>query len=208
MSIVQSEHVLVVPTQLFRDLGHFQGFCPDVERYRQTLLDPLHTSYRARGDMEHDPNFKQLIPYVIFRFTDANGVHLFQYRRGKGQGESRLHQLRSVGVGGHISSLDAGDRQAYDEGMRRELEEELIIETTFRPKCVGLINDDRNAVGQVHLGIVHLCDVSAPEIRARESDLLDAGFLPLDQIMRELEQFETWSQICLTALFSAKTDWD
>ncbi len=58
--------------------------------------------------MEDDPSFKQLIPYVLFRWTDADGtVHLFEYLRGSGQGERRLHAKRSVGVGGHISSLDA-----------------------------------------------------------------------------------------------------
>jgi hypothetical protein len=30
---VQTEHVLVVPTELFHRLGHFQGFSPDVDRY-------------------------------------------------------------------------------------------------------------------------------------------------------------------------------
>ena len=30
---VQTEHVLVVPTERFCELGYFQGFCPDVDRY-------------------------------------------------------------------------------------------------------------------------------------------------------------------------------
>ena len=61
--------------------------------------------------MEEDPSFKQLIPYVLFRWTDADGtVHLFEYLRGSGQGERRLHAKRSVGVGGHISTIDADGR--------------------------------------------------------------------------------------------------
>lgn len=136
MSLVQTEQVLVVPTELFRELGHFQGFSEDAERYLEELLSPEHTSYRPRGEMEQDPTFKQLIPYVIFRHTDDLGrVSLFQYTRGSGQGEARLHAKRSIGVGGHISSCD-GDVEGlnpYEEGMRRELEEEVDIQAECRP---------------------------------------------------------------------------
>ena len=33
---------------------------------------------------------------------------ILRYRRGKGGGETRLHGLYSVGVGGHISEEDNG----------------------------------------------------------------------------------------------------
>lgn len=183
MSMVATERVLVVPRELFHELGHFQGFSPDVERYLPTLLDPAHTSYRPRGEMEEDPSFKQLIPYVIFCYRSPGGVELFQYERGKGQGENRLHNKLSIGVGGHISSEDAvAEGPAYAEGMRRELEEEIIVDTGSSQRCVGLINDDDSPVGQVHLGVVHLVEVERPAVRGRERDLLDAGFRPLPAI--------------------------
>ena len=69
---------------------------------------------------------------AIFRHVDAEGrSHVFQYTRGSGQGEGRLHSKRSIGVGGHISSIDAEagrTAQPYEEGMRRELDEEVRIE--------------------------------------------------------------------------------
>src|SRR5438067_13089831 len=137
MSLVATEHVLVVPTPIFHGLGHFHGFCGDTERYLRGLLDPAHTSYQPRASMEQDPSFKQLIPYVIFRYRDAAGqTMLFQYTRGKGQGESRLHAKRSIGVGGHISADDAAQVSAYEEGMRRELEEEVVIDTQYRGRRV------------------------------------------------------------------------
>jgi predicted NUDIX family phosphoesterase len=203
MSLVATEHVLVVPTEVFHRLGHFQGFSGEVERYLCGLLDPLHTSYRPRSAMEQDPSFKQLIPYVIFRFRDSAGkTRLFQYTRGKGQGEARLHAKRSIGIGGHISAEDAAQTSAYEEGMRRELEEEVVIETAYRGQMVGLINDDETEVGRVHLGVVHLLDVDQPEVQPRESDIADAGFRPVEELLTGLAQFETWSQICLKALFS------
>jgi predicted NUDIX family phosphoesterase len=206
VSLVAEEKILVVPTALFRDLGYFQGFTANVDRYLPRLLEGDHIEYRPRGAMEEDPNFKQLIPYVLFRWTDDEGkVHLFEYQRGSGQGERRLHAKRSVGVGGHISSIDstAGHiDHVYREGMRRELEEEVAIDTKYTEEIVGLINDDITPVGRVHLGIVHLCDVERPQILPREADILDGRFRPAGDILPRLDQFESWSEIVVRALFS------
>ncbi len=201
---MQSERVLVVPTGLFHRLGRFQGFCHEATRYLDELLKPDNTRFLPRSEVEEDPSQKQLIPYVIFRHTDAAGaVRLFQYTRGTGQGEGRLHRKRSVGVGGHISADDVGMHSAdpYAEGLRRELEEEVVIDTPYRQRCVGLINDDRTPVGRVHLGVVHLFDVQRPAVRPREADLLESGFELVDRLLADLTGFETWSQICLQALF-------
>ncbi|MDZ7617419.1 MAG: phosphoesterase [Patescibacteria group bacterium] len=203
MSNAASEHVLVVPTELFHQLGHFQGFCREEEGYLAALLRPENVSYRPRGEVEVDPSFKQLIPYVIFRHTDGTGqVAIFEYTRGAGQGEGRLHRKRSVGIGGHIAAGDTvGGGSPYEEGMRRELEEEVDIRTPYTARCVGLINDDLTEVGKVHLGVVHLFDVEQPDVHPREPDILEAGFRPLEHLLSDLSGFETWSKICLEALF-------
>lgn len=201
-STTTTEHVLVVPTALFHSIGHFQGFETNFKPYVSALLDPLNTSYRPRDEMETDPSFKQLIPYCIFRHTSSDGqVSLFQYTRGKKQGEKRLHAKRSVGIGGHVSSLDQGEDSPYDVGMQRELDEEVVIETSYESQCVGLINDDENEVGKVHLGIVHLIDVAEPNVTSRETEIEEAGFLLVNEVLDQLDHYETWSQICLKALF-------
>ena len=200
-----NEHVLVVPTAAFHELGHFQGFSGDTDRYLTRLLQPQLVSYRPRAAMEEDPSFKQLIPYVVFRYrTPGGGVQLFQYTRGGGQGERRLHSKRSIGVGGHISSDDALTPAAdpYREGLLRELQEEVEIATEFTENRVGLINDDETEVGRVHLGVVHVFDVREPRVGPREDDILDAGFRPVEELLVQVEGFETWSQICLKALFA------
>jgi predicted NUDIX family phosphoesterase len=202
---MEEEHVLVVPTRLFRDLGYFQGFREGAEPYLAALTNPASVSYRPRKAMEQDPSFKQLIPYVLFRHIDSSGSEsLFQYTRGSGQGEQRLHAKRSVGVGGHISSTDrdhiSGD--PYREGLRRELDEEVVIGSPYHERSIGLINDDETEVGKVHLGVVHLFDVERPAVQPRESEIIEAGFRPVSELLADLSRFETWSQICLKALFA------
>ena len=205
------ESVLVVPTALFHSLGYFQGFTSDVSRYLPALLAPDTLSFRPRGEVETDPGFKQLIPYMIFSHTDANGeVSLFQYVRGRGMGESRLHSKRSIGVGGHISSDDLSGEQTQDlyrVGMLRELYEEVELRSPYSEcrvgliNCVGLINDDETEVGKVHLGVVHHFQLEHPDMVSREPDLIESGFVPVRELPADLSGFETWSSICLTALF-------
>ena len=195
------EHVLVVPTLLFHEIGHFQGFCDRPEPYLNILLDPSYTSFRPRPQMEQDPSFKQLIPYCLFRVGDQ----LFHYKRGKLQGEGRLHSKRSIGIGGHISSEDQHAASVYREAMRREIQEEVFLDSPFTETCIGLINDDLTEVGRVHLGIVHLFELEAPKVLPREESILESGFAQLSQLVSERDQFETWSQICLDHLSGMTT---
>ncbi len=196
-----TEQVLVVPTALFHDLGNFQGFRAEgVDRYLKTLLDPACISYRPRVEVEEDPGFKQLIPYCVLRC----GEQIFHYQRGKVGGDGRLRSKRSVGIGGHISKED-NDNAAdpYREGLRRELQEEVSIDTAWTERCVGLINDDETDVGRVHLAVVHIFDLEAPQVRALEESIREVGFAHPSELAREKDQFETWSQICLDYLIHA-----
>lgn len=195
------ERVLVIPTEVFRGLGYFQGFSREVERYLPVLLGHDDACFKPRAAMEQDPSYKQLIPYALLRCVTDQGPQFFRYTRGTGQGEQRLHLKQSLGVGGHINDIDAADGQSpYELGMRRELDEEVAIAADYTSRIVGLINDDASEVGQVHLGVVHLLDLATADVQPREVDLADAGFVPLRTIYAERERLEAWSQICLDAL--------
>jgi predicted NUDIX family phosphoesterase len=197
------ERVLVIPSDELDQLGRFQGFSPDAERYITALLVPQLMEYRPRSQVEEDPGFKQIIPYVVFRWDDS----VFCYTRGKSQGEARLHRLRSLGVGGHVSEADArGGKSldAYEAAMRRELDEEVQVAAPGRIRRVGLINDDATPVGRVHLGVVHLFELDRPEVAPREEGLADAGFLTMETIGTVRDQFETWSQICIDSFLHTR----
>lgn len=195
------QRVLVVPSAELDRLGRFQGFSPEADRYLRKLLVPELAQFRPRREVEGDPGYKQIIPYVVFRCGDA----VFCYTRGTSQGEARLHRRRSLGVGGHVDEADADGRgtlEAYELAMRRELDEEVRIGSPGRMRRVGLINDDATAVGAVHLGVVHLFDLDRPEVEPREEGLAETGFVPLDQLRGQRQSLESWSQICLDAFLS------
>jgi predicted NUDIX family phosphoesterase len=193
------ERVLVVPSAELDRLGRFQGFSGEADRYLSALLVPSLASFRTRRDVEDDPGFKQIIPYVVFR----SGSLVFTYRRGQTQGEARLHRLRSLGVGGHVAEADADGQstlEAYELALRRELDEEVEVGGEGQIARVGLINDDSNPVGRVHLGVVHIYELDRPAVSSREDGLADPEFLDTDALRIHLGEFETWSQICIDAL--------
>jgi predicted NUDIX family phosphoesterase len=188
-----SERVLVVPTALFHEIGVFHGFTAQAEKYLPRLLEPKNLSYRPRADVETDPSFKQIIPYVVLRYSDR----IFHYTRGKRATETRLQALRSIGVGGHISADDATLYESpYREAMLREVAEEVVLQTKYTERCIGLINDDSTPVGQVHLGVVHVFDLEE-KVERREQALTRAGFAPLTELRAQRQEFETWSQFLL-----------
>ena len=199
MSSKEDERVLVAPTELFRSIGTFQGVLTEsLDRY-DPLFAPGATRFMRRGDAELDPNFKQLIPYVVFTCEQDGKRLVFAYRRGKGQGEARLRSKWSVGIGGHVNDGDLGDSEnAFDAGTKREIAEEVSLDANIASFArVGLVNDDSTEVGSVHLGVVCRVELDAPKLRSNEPDLLEARFREVGELLAEIdeapERFESWT---------------
>jgi len=195
------EKVLVVKRELFDELGAFQGISTDVSDYISTLVNPENNFFMPRGEAEDDPNFKQLIPYAIFR---QNGKFL-HYVRGKAGGEARLHAKGSMGIGGHINPVDeradALGMETYLAGVEREIDEELNINGSYTQRVIGLLNDDSNDVGKVHLGVVHVVDLDNDEVSSAEDAIADLKFSSVDELKNEIRpNLETWSQFCVDIL--------
>ncbi|MCU0702899.1 MAG: phosphoesterase [Fimbriiglobus sp.] len=191
-----SERVLCIPRSQLNAAGSFHGFRPTDSAFAAKLLNPASFSYRPRSEVETDPSYKQLIPYVVLRCEGE----VFHYRRGGSGTEARLHAKRSIGIGGHINPSDGTD--AYTAGMLRELHEEVAIGTHTANPPIGFINDDSTPVGQVHLGVVHVFELSEPHATAREASIADGGFATVSMLLQASEQFETWSQFVLQELGS------
>lgn len=193
------EQVLVVRRSLFDELGSFQGFSTDVERYLEAFLRRENNFFEPRSRAETDPSLKQIIPYAIFRHEGR----LLRYVRGGKSGEKRLVAKSSIGIGGHMNHEDEGlfafDREAYRAAVEREIREELKLGGGFRERVVGMINDDSNEVGQVHLGIVHLVDLESDEVRPGEAAITKLEFVTPAKLREERESLETWSQIVVDA---------
>jgi predicted NUDIX family phosphoesterase len=185
-----SEQVLCVKREdIFPD-GAWHGFVSDrLERHQQVIRDQHF--FMARAKVEDDPNYQQIIPYVVFR----HGDHYFLTHRLRASSEKRLRKQYSLGVGGHINpgDLDAGD--PIQDGLKREWEEEVVYDGAFEARLIGLLNDESSPVSKVHLGVVFLVDGDSPNIAIRETDKLAGELLTLEEMRIYYLGMESWSQM-------------
>jgi predicted NUDIX family phosphoesterase len=144
-------------------------------------------TFRRRGEAEEDPSWKQIIPYLALR----DGDRLFLLRRTRAGGDSRLFERRSIGIGGHINPGDGGVLPA----LAREWHEELVagFEPAFQP--LGVLNDDDNPVGAVHLGLVYVADAAGRPVEVRETEKLSGRFATRAEVRAVAGSLETWSAL-------------
>ncbi len=201
--MAQEEQVLVIERKVLEQAGSFQGLTFDVQRYLREIFVPGVPRFLSRSQVEKDPSYKQLIPYVIM----SNDGKYLSYVRGKRAGEARLLNLRSIGIGGHINPIDADNSslfaylyENYLTAVEREVAEEVSVEANHTDSIVGLLNDDSNEVGSVHLGIVHLWVLDSAQVSKREQMITQMAFMSLGELQQLRDTLETWSQLCLGKL--------
>ena len=201
--MAQEEQVLVVERKVVEQVGMFHGLVFDVEAYLDRIFSPGAPRFMPRSQAETNPDFKQLIPYVIM---SCNGKYL-SYVRGKRAGETRLVGNRSLGIGGHINPVDdevplfgTDFREVYDCAVKREVDEEIDIQTIATDSIVALLNDDSNEVGKVHLGVVHIWELDTEKVTKKEQMINQLTFMSLEELMAVRDEMETWSQLCLDYL--------
>lgn len=151
--------------------------------------------FKNRTKIENNNDYKQIIPYILI----CSENKIFTYKR-KGK-ETRLHNLCSVGIGGHIELIDE-DSENYKtiiNGARRELQEELGLKN-LRPQWLGIINEEIYPVGSVHIGFVFKIKLGrnynikiSQEVKNYEWNEIKSGFL-------KDKKLELWSELALNLI--------
>lgn len=187
---VATEQVLVVKREdIFPD-GAWHGFVTeDLDRHQRVIRE--RHSFKPRAEVENDPTYQQIIPYVVFRHGDR---YLLTHRL-RASSEKRLRKQYSLGVGGHINPGDLQGGDPILDGLKREWAEEVIYEGHFEAKLLGLLNEESSPVSKVHLGVVFLVDGDSPNIQIRETNKLAGDLLTLDEMRIHFLEMESWSQL-------------
>ncbi len=188
------ERVLVLPREEVPGGCVFTGV-RDADEHTMAALQAAtatHGRFVDRPTAEEDPGLKQLIPYVVVR----DGPLVYLMERTAAGGDPRLHGKASIGVGGHLNPVDEGEDPLSD-GLRREWAEELLTDWEPRFDLVGLLNDDSNAVGSVHLGVVFTVETDGRAVEVREHDRLTGRMVGPAEVRAAWDRMETWS--CLVA---------
>ncbi len=192
------EQILVVNRKVLfnNEENHFYGFIQKNDEKTKKIIDTFESyEVKRRGDMEEDPSYKQLIGYVLLK--DANTNEVLVYKRLVGGGEARLHGKASVGIGGHMNEVEGKTIfEMLKINAARELNEEVGVseeEALNNLHFIGLINDDKTEVGQVHIGVVYECKVDKSKVEVKEDDTLVIKWMTADEAKAE-ENYETWSE--------------
>lgn len=150
-----------------------------------------------REEAEDDPSLKQVIPYIVLQTQDLEKTAVYN-RQGS---EKRLHDLWSLGIGGHINPIDQANGQgSFKEilvsGMERELEEELIQRPgQDHAQFSGIISEDITPVGRVHLGAVFRILTQTPEAYLPGPELFQFQWTRTCDLPQM--QMELWSKLAL-----------
>ncbi|NUU96137.1 hypothetical protein XO10_07635 [Marinitoga sp. 1135] len=189
------EKVWVIDNEVLNDIEFDNSFAV----VEQTILEKIFKNayFIDRDIAENDESKKQIIPYVVLK-NENNEILVV--KRTKKQTEKRLHNLYSVGIGGHINPVDESENpeQTFYNGLNRELDEETDIEKIKSLKYVGLILDDTTSVSRVHLGILFIAYITKAEIKEKEN--FEETWISEKELKNFDGNFEGWSEIALKAL--------
>ena len=192
------EQILVVNRKVLfnNEENHFYGFIEKNDEKTEKIISTFESyEVKRRGDMEEDPNYKQLIGYVLLK--DEVTGEVLVYKRLVGGGEARLHGKASVGIGGHMNEVEGKTIfEMLKINAARELNEEVGVseeDALNNLHFIGLINDDKTEVGQVHVGVVYECKVDKQFVEVKEDDTLVIKWMTGEEAKAE-ENYETWSE--------------
>ncbi|HOZ99847.1 NUDIX domain-containing protein [Mesotoga prima] len=147
-----------------------------------------------RSEAENDESMRQIIPYAVFRNRDE----YLLMKRTKKQGEARLHELYSIGVGGHINLEDGRlPWEAFENGFQREIREEVSVKI-HSMDYLGILNDLQTEVSRVHIGVVYIAEVDFGGFNEKEK--FTGAMAEIKVLSEYRESMETWSQIVLDYL--------
>jgi predicted NUDIX family phosphoesterase len=154
-------------------------------------------SFVSRDIAEEDRQKKQIIPYILLQTADGSMTAAYN-RQGS---EKRLHDLWSIGIGGHINPEDSSMatdsfETILQNGMQRELDEELARRVDADCiEFIGIISEDITPVGSVHMGAVFLIKTQAPENYLPGEELHSFTWHDTPTLSRL--NLELWSQLAL-----------
>lgn len=156
-----------------------------------------------RAAAETDETIRQIIPYIlVMGGAEDMGIRLLTAVRKSGGNEQRLYGGITLGFGGHVKWDGVSDPMlAFNEAVISELHEELglAVEDYGKPEVYGLIVDDTDAVGSVHLGVLMGVSLTDPykwtQVRSNEPDKLKAFWTNLAYAGSLEPRMEGWARL-------------
>lgn len=213
------------------DVISFIGSNSYVKAMKGIDLTALPLYSLTRPSCENNFEYVQLIPYLILFYTTDEGetTKYLAYKRGESGNESRLHNLYSIGLGGHIDTgikhkqqvVPYGNSDSYviwdllqqqitkelheEIGLRPEILDEYPIDTCFDVTNVSAFYLDDDDVSAVHLCVPIFLNIGPLVLEGKINNLTLE-----DDVIKDISanskaaltrmELEPWSRIMLNYL--------
>lgn len=185
---IKTERILVVKrSELFKEQAWTGIKAVNFDNYLKLIQEKQ--EFMPRNLAEENFDYKQIIPYLVFQHQDT----YFLMQRKSGSSEQRLANKYSLGIGGHLREEDMKGASLFD-WARREFEEEINYSGNLEISPLGILNDDSNDVGKVHVGFVFLLKGNSADISIK-SELQSGELFTAEQCQEKYNEMESWSQL-------------
>lgn len=196
-----NESILCVPNDKLEEMyAKCEG--KKVDALLKTIAKYGYYDYRYNAELDFDA--RQVIPYVVLEQDDKYFV------TERIQGDERLVGKMSIAVGGHVDIVDAidsvntidGAENAIIRCIMRELDEETTVDLTkgFEADYYTTFVDDRNDVSKVHVCLLTFVKLKDTNVNVREIEKLKGSWMTLDEISKNIEKFENWSEVTVNII--------
>jgi len=189
-----SEMVLCVPTHMINKYDDFEMLV----NYEGKFLIRGSSDGKFAG-VETDKRYKQVIPYFVFVNSDGK---ILTYKKNKSSSETRLHDMFSIGIGGHVNDNDGNGMSAVRQAAIRECQEEISVSPAIT--AMSRNNDDyipinlKGNAADYHIGYCQVVTGWHPE-EIKLSEEVDKITWRTVSELKELD-LEEWSGYILDIL--------
>lgn len=166
------------------------------------------TFFLPRNCVEEDSRFKQIIPYCVVMEKNTHEILVYE-RKGS---EKRLHNFKSIGIGGHVNENDfldlvkTLDAEATSKitvsdivlaALKRELYEEINYNLTWYAYLgrTDVPASADNNVDDVHVGEMFITLATKEEVSVSE-EIPHFEWVSLDEVSK-ISNLESWSRYTL-----------
>lgn len=178
-----NEKVMVIPSEIYYETGDLIYCIGSYSAFKKRGT--------SKGDIkgvETDPIYKQVIPYYVFIKDDK----ILCYLKSKKSGETRLHGLYSVGIGGHINEKDGKGLEAVKNAAIRECREEIGITPVIDDNEDYILIDFGNGVSDFHVGLCRLIRNWEGQIKLSD-EVQKVDWLTLEELEAR-KPLESWTE--------------
>jgi len=172
--------------------------------------------FRVRWELEQDPNYKQIIPQIIFQYIPKqtktwnsdqkieNSQNLyFLYKQKNTISESRLASLCPLFVWWHVEIFDNDGWDIIQNAIDREVDEEVFLDSKILDRNFkGIIYiEDENPVNHVHIGLAYIYTIDGQDLKIKETDKLeDIWFVDKKYLFDHIDSLTYWSRLIIDYL--------